>query len=141
MKHWIAVEVNFKERTVSYGEHLDLYFMKLANVAQGDSLSHEEMPRPRAVMKKLQWWLQKRFEKPFRELGDQLVHGKQENGTECGILTANTIAHMVFQDPLWVVHREEVERVQWFNRLVQVHIDKVRIHGAMIYYVKRINSN
>jgi len=23
MKHWIAIAVNFKERTVSYGKHLD----------------------------------------------------------------------------------------------------------------------
>ncbi|KIJ91181.1 hypothetical protein K443DRAFT_126315 [Laccaria amethystina LaAM-08-1] len=107
MKHWIAVEIDFKARTISYAN--------LTNVAQGDSLSHEEMPYPKAVMKKLQW-----------ELGDNLVHGKQEDGTECGILTANTIAHTVFQDPLWVVSRKEVERVGWFNQLVEAHIREVR---------------
>ena len=85
------------------------------------------MPRPKAAIKKLRWWLQKRFENPFRELGDQLVHGKQEDGTECGILTVNTIAHKVFQDPLWVVGRKAVERVVWFNKLVGAHIQEVRI--------------
>jgi len=60
------------------------------------------------------------------------MHGKQEDGTECGILTANTIAHMVFKDPLWVVSRKEVEHVGWFNRLVELHIREVRIHGAVM---------
>jgi len=85
------------------------------------------MPHPKAAIKKLWWWLQKRFENPFRELGDQLVHGKQEDGTECGILAVNTIAHKVFQDPLWVVGRKAVERVVWFNKLVGAHIQEVRI--------------
>ncbi|KAF8814925.1 hypothetical protein BYT27DRAFT_7010209, partial [Phlegmacium glaucopus] len=98
MKHWVAVQVDFKAKTISYG----------------DSLAHEKMPCPKAVIKKLQWWLQKRFETPFKELGDNLVHGKQEDRTECGILTVNTIAYKVFQGPLWVVGQKTVECVVWF---------------------------
>jgi len=83
------------------------------------------MPPPKEIMRKLRWWIEKRFNKVFKELGDELTHGKQEDGTECGILTANTIAHEVFRDTLWTTGRKEVERVGWFNALTDVHIADV----------------
>ena len=60
-------------------------------------------------------------------LGDTLIHGEQDNATECGILTANTAAHEIFNDELWGAEEKADERACWFNVLRDVHIEEVRI--------------
>jgi hypothetical protein len=85
------------------------------------------MAPPKVITKKLQWWLKKRFHRAFVELGDDLEHGWQEDGTECGLVTTNTAAHEMFNDVLWTCERKTVERVEWFNRLWKAHIEDVRL--------------
>ena len=43
-----------------------------------------------------------------------MLHGKQKDTFNCGLTTANTIAHYIFKTPLWTPDRAVLERVQWF---------------------------
>lgn len=67
----------------------------------------------------------KRFGKPFKNTGDSLAHGRQEDFTDCGMLTANTAAHNIFNDELWTKDRKNVERARWFITLSEAHIKEV----------------
>lgn len=85
------------------------------------------MPAPKAIIRKLQWWLKCRFGEKFKDIGNQLGHGKQEDWTDCGIVSANTAAHELFRDEeLWTVEKKQLERVAWFVKLCRAHIDDVR---------------
>lgn len=67
----------------------------------GDSLSHREMPPPKGIIKKLQWWLQKHFRGPFKDCGNILEHSFHKDRTKCSIITLNTTTREVFHDKLW----------------------------------------
>jgi len=88
------------------------------------------MPAPKEAIKKLQWWLQKRFRGPFTNCGDALEHGRQDDATECGIVTANTAAREVFHDALWTSNQKNVERVDWFHMLCAAHVNDVRVNTS-----------
>ncbi|KAF9459537.1 hypothetical protein BDZ94DRAFT_1381618 [Collybia nuda] len=113
-KHWLTFKIDFRNSELSYG----------------DSLSHRGMAPPKQATKKLKWWLGKRFNSAFVDLGDSLEHGSQEDGTECGLLATNTAAHETFHDTLWTCERKILERVEWFNKLFKAHIDYA--HGMSI---------
>lgn len=92
----------------------------------GDTLIHEQMPPPKEFIRKLKWWLQKRFDsKGFVDHGDALVHGFQQDFTDCGIAAANTAAVEVFQDGLWSNETKIKDRVRWFITLSKRHIQEV----------------
>jgi hypothetical protein len=84
------------------------------------------MKVPTAIIEKVNWWLQKRFDESFKCEGDKLKHGNQEDATECGIVSVNAVAHDIFNDPLWNPSKKVTERVKWFNSLVESHIAEVR---------------
>jgi hypothetical protein len=52
------------------------------------------MKPPKEVLKKLQWWLSAHFRNNFKDLDDNLPHGKEEDYTDCGILCVNTAAYI-----------------------------------------------
>ena len=86
------------------------------------------MKPPKEAIRKIQWWLKSRFNRAFKELGDKLQHGDQEDYTDCGILAANTAACELFEDEeIWTPKRKVLERVTWFNKLVEKHISEVNI--------------
>jgi hypothetical protein len=84
------------------------------------------MTAPKEIIKKLQWWLRRRFRGTFKNCGDTLKHGLQEDGMECGIVTPNTAAHEVFHDTLLACDRKVLERVNWFCMLWTAHVEDVR---------------
>ncbi|KAF8228025.1 hypothetical protein L208DRAFT_1424582 [Tricholoma matsutake] len=90
--YWLAFKIDFEHGELSYG-----------------------MPPPKGIVKKLQWWLWKCFRGPFKDCGDFLEHGHQEDSTKCGIITPNTAAREVFHDELWRQDQKAVEHVNWFQ--------------------------
>lgn len=91
------------------------------------------MPAPSEEIQKIIWWLKKRLSTSFKSMGDELVHGDQEDVTDCGILCANTAACEIFENEvLWTPQRKVLERVNWFNTLVMKHIDE-GCNASMIY--------
>ena len=85
------------------------------------------MPPPKAIIRKLQWWLRKWFHGPFKDCGDALEHGLQEDGIECGIVAPNTAAQEVFHDELWTTDQKVFEHAHWFCKLSAAHVEDVRI--------------
>ena len=84
------------------------------------------MPVPKDALKSIQSWLTKRFGSTYKNTGDMLSHGDQDNFTDCGILAANTAAHDIFADKLWSPEMKALHRVMWFVNLSEAHIDYVR---------------
>lgn len=114
----------------------------------GDSLAHKGMSPPKEIIRKLQWWLKHRFGTTFKNVGNQLEHGKQEDWTDCGIVSANTAAREIFRDePLWTVEKKQLERVAWFVKLCQAHIDDVSfltwtsVDQYLMSFLKQIDEN
>ncbi|GLB42721.1 hypothetical protein LshimejAT787_1201700 [Lyophyllum shimeji] len=108
-KHWLVFKLDFEAYELSYG----------------DSLAHKGMAAPKDLIRKLQWWLKKRIGRQFKEMGDQLEHGRQEDWTDCGVISPNTAAHEVFNDELWTCERKVHERLRWFLTLCRAHIEDV----------------
>lgn len=125
-KHWLTFKIDFRTSELSYGKQNTQEPERDSSPLVGDSLSHRGMAPPKHTIKKLQWWLGKRFNNSFVNLGDDLEHGSQEDGTECGLLATNTAAREMFHDTLWTCERKILERVEWFNKLCNAHIDYVR---------------
>ena len=74
-------------------------------------------------MQKLHWWSEERFRIKLKELGDVLLHGAQDNWTDCGIIAVNTAIHEILDSqPLWTSQRKQVERVCWFLTLLHRHV-------------------
>ncbi|KAH9979551.1 hypothetical protein BGW80DRAFT_1442528 [Lactifluus volemus] len=93
-KHWLTFKLDFQLKELSYS----------------DSLAHKLAP-PMDIIKKLQWWLKKRLDGPFKNLGDGLEHGRQDDMSNCGILCANTAACDIFEDDdLWTTETKALKR-------------------------------
>lgn len=93
------------------------------------------MPPPKDALKYIQSWLKKRFGSTYKDMGDSLSHGDQDNFTDCGILAANTAAHDIFSDDLWNPEAKVLHRLHWFIKLSESHIKYVHtfcLLGAII---------
>ena len=65
----------------------------------------------------LQVWLKKAFGKRFKNQGNMLPHGVQDDGYSCPMFTSNTLAHGVLDRPLISAEEAVAERLSWFIRL------------------------
>jgi len=124
--HFDGFEIDYKQRTLSYGELQRLLTCtELTPKIIGDSLKHQSEPKPIAVFEKLQWWLSARFGGRFRDLNCAMEHGRQSDGHSCGICVPNMIAHRILYDPLGSVLQAPCQRAMWFNRVVAAHKSSV----------------
>ncbi|KAF8164694.1 hypothetical protein B0H34DRAFT_670722 [Crassisporium funariophilum] len=111
-QHWLVFGVDVESRKVSYG----------------DPLTHKGITPPKECMKKVMWWLKERIGKQFKDVGDELEHGEQNDFTDCGIVAVNTAAHEVFGDELWTDATKSRHCVQWFLMLAKKHMEEMSIH-------------
>jgi hypothetical protein len=65
----------------------------------------------------LQVWLKQAFGKRFKNQGNMLPHGVQDDGHSCAMFTSNTLAHGVLDRPLLSAEKIVAERLSWFIRL------------------------
>ncbi|KIJ59916.1 hypothetical protein HYDPIDRAFT_32656 [Hydnomerulius pinastri MD-312] len=118
--HWIAVMVDFHEKTIRYGDSLE-----------GSS------PPPKTLVQMLKRWLDARFGGQFRLLNEQMAHGMQTDTFSCGIVTANTIAHAIFGEALWQPSSRSMARASWFIINAREYLQKDQLrqlepgYGAM----------
>ncbi|KAJ8700697.1 hypothetical protein PTI98_003700 [Pleurotus ostreatus] len=101
--HWIAGFIDFSSKTFGYG----------------DSLAGQGSWPPDTFVRAVRRWLDYLDLGAFTNEHDSLLHGDQTDMFSCGVATLNTIAHVVFGDPLWSQKRNVRERISWFNRLSQ----------------------
>ena len=102
-------------------------------------LERKGTPAPKDALKSMQSWLKKRFGSTYKNAGDMLLHGDQDNFTDCGILAANTAAHDILADKVWSPEMKALHRVTWFVNLSEAHIDYV--HTLNFLQVTIINAN
>ena len=90
----------------------------------GDSLSDtgKGSGAPPKFVQLLQVWLKEAFGKRFKNQGNILPHAVQDNRYSCAIVTANTIAHAVLDQPLWCPTTAITERLTWFMRIASSQV-------------------
>jgi hypothetical protein len=83
-QHWITFKLDFESNELSYGKITIVLEKHDLLGSIGDSLSHKGMKPlvPKEAIRKIQWWLKSRFNRVFKELGDELQHGDQEDYTD-----------------------------------------------------------
>ncbi|KAI0069334.1 hypothetical protein K474DRAFT_1714375 [Panus rudis PR-1116 ss-1] len=115
-KHWIAVEIDFYRKQISFGDSL-----------------RKRPYIPANLLKQMQWWLEKRFGGPFEEKGNVLRHGIQKDSISCGIIAMDTISHAAFGGILWTHGRKVAHRLKWFHIVTNEHgISHDREHRAAL---------
>lgn len=73
----------------------------------------------------IQAWLKKEFGKEFTNEGDNLRHGRQEDGFSCGVCLPNAIEYACFRDKLFVHVDRRLHRMKWFVWLGKAQADHV----------------
>jgi hypothetical protein len=61
----------------------------------------------------------------FKDEGDKMRHGKQEDDWSCGICLPNTIAHDLFDEPLFHHKNRRLLRMQYFIKLAKAQLEMV----------------
>ncbi|TFY61180.1 hypothetical protein EVJ58_g4673 [Rhodofomes roseus] len=120
-QHWVALHVDFNKKTISYG----MYIVEMKDavtdlVWTGDSLNVKRMT-PRLAISALQDWLHHDFGGRFRDAGNTMRHGLQEDDSSCGICMINTFAHALFGEELFRHGIRRRLRIQYFNILARAH--------------------
>ena len=77
---------------------------------------------PPKFVQLLQVWLKQAFGKRFKNQGNILSHAIQDDRYSCAIITANTIAHAVLDQPLWRPTAALTERLTWFMRIASAQV-------------------
>ncbi|KAH7918522.1 hypothetical protein BV22DRAFT_1051683 [Leucogyrophana mollusca] len=101
--HWVAFCVDFNRRSLRY-----VYVSSNS--------------KPIKVIRAAQTWLRKEFGSPFKDEGDTLTHGVQNDQFSCGICVVNTIAHNAFGDELFTHAKQFVMRILLFVELAESEI-------------------
>ncbi|KAJ7200399.1 hypothetical protein GGX14DRAFT_572153 [Mycena pura] len=98
-KHWTTALIDSDARRIHYGDGLN-------------------WAKPQEFSNALLLWLRLQLGVEF-SISDNLPRAAQTDGTSCGIIAVNTIAHNVFGDSLWVEASANVMRMNAFCDLVE----------------------
>src|SRR5258708_37860457 len=71
-KHWIAIQIDFDSYEIAYGQSESVDQTVELTFYSGDSLNHRGMEPPKVAIKKLKWWLDARFQRKYKDCGDEL---------------------------------------------------------------------
>ena len=92
---------------------------KCSQYPLGNSLEEvgQGVGAPARYIKSLQIWFKSLHGKSFKNRGNSLIHAVQNDSFSCSIITMNTIAHAIFQEPLWTPSDGYEHRLKWFKQL------------------------
>ncbi|KAJ7197465.1 hypothetical protein GGX14DRAFT_574247 [Mycena pura] len=105
--HWTTSAVDFHNFTVMYGDGL-------------------HWQRPAEFFNALKAWLAESSETQFR-VTDNLPCAEQTDGSNCGIIAVNCIAHNIFGDALWTRKNARLLRAKAFCDIVK-HARLLEVH-------------
>ncbi|KAF9481696.1 hypothetical protein BDN70DRAFT_991713 [Pholiota conissans] len=100
--HWVAGSLDFKRKVMAFGDSFR---------ENGKSSG-----APTKFIDCLQLWIKSAFGKKFRSAGNTLEHAIQTDSYSCGVIAVNTIAHAIFNTPLWEQKKAVNSRLAWFIR-------------------------
>ncbi|KAJ7604970.1 hypothetical protein DFH06DRAFT_1348987, partial [Mycena polygramma] len=104
-KHWVAGEMDFKNRTIGFGDSMPGFFRPPEKLIKG--------------LQNLNWG-QQQFGIKFQWDYDALEHGIQRDGFSCGIVAINTAERRLYPDtPLWIPRLAVAARVHRFLKYVK----------------------
>jgi hypothetical protein len=123
--HWIVGMVNFKKKSIAFGEnqYYSFNFDDCTDLFLADSLygMMKGSGAPTKFITALQTWLKASFGKRFKSFRNSLDHAVQDDGYSCGIITANTMAHAILNRPLCNSNHATEERLKWFIRFASLY--------------------
>jgi hypothetical protein len=89
---------------------------------------------------RLDCWTTTSFHGSFKNLGQTLPIGTQQDGTSCGVCVLNTLEHALLDTHLFTHGRWNVLRVQYFTDIVNLLFDRVSAitGGKGVFTVRNI---
>ena len=88
------------------------------------------------ICRGLDRWTKTLFYAPFRNAGESLPIGTQQDGISCGICVLNGLEHEIFGARLFTHDRRNVLRVQYFVDVMKLLLDRVSMtHNALRIFV------
>lgn len=100
------------------------------NCSLGDSnAAVDEKPGKavEAVLNAVSKWLLAEFGYQFVCAGNSLPIGRQQDAYSCGVCAINSLAHILFGDPLFTHDRRELLRLDLFSLLTREQIKSVSV--------------
>ncbi|TEB25112.1 hypothetical protein FA13DRAFT_1796589 [Coprinellus micaceus] len=97
LNHWAAMCVDTRETHI--------------RILWGDSLGQKQ---PKALAKGIKHWIKYHLPSRGYSFTTELPHGEQGDGVSCGVVTLNTLKHLLFQDPLWTNESRHQLRITEF---------------------------
>ncbi len=93
-----------------------MFEWQIVTAFTGDSLPLGKNVRAgiKHLVKGLCSWMRKELGQPIKDGGDNLPHGRQQDGYSCGICVVNTFAHALFNDKLFTHESRFLLRVEYF---------------------------
>ncbi|KAJ7122138.1 hypothetical protein C8R44DRAFT_622057 [Mycena epipterygia] len=96
--HWVAAVIDFKKKTIAFGDSLPGMFNP-----------------PQKVIKGLQRWFRRQFGEPFDCDYNAMEHGVQKDGYSCGFVMFNTCERDLWPlTPIWIPRRAVLTRLLHF---------------------------
>ncbi|KAI0329285.1 hypothetical protein GY45DRAFT_1253214 [Cubamyces sp. BRFM 1775] len=100
--HWVAFCIDFETRTICHGP-------------------------AKTLVKAIRAWSHAELSIELRDRGNTLTHGLQTDSSSCGLCTINTLAHNIFEDPLYRQKDSASIRMEYFCVLAQAQLELGRI--------------
>jgi hypothetical protein len=79
------------------------------------------------ICRGLDHWTNALFHAPFKNIGEVLPIGTQQDGISCGVCVLNALEHEIFVTRLFTHDRRNVLRVQYFMDIMKLLLDHVSV--------------
>jgi hypothetical protein len=92
----------------------------------GNSLGYESYKTDIGkICRGLDHWTRIMFYAPFKNVGEVLPIGIQQDGISCGVCVLNALEHEIFDTRLFTHDHRNVLRVQYFIDIMKLFLDHV----------------
>lgn len=79
------------------------------------------------ICRGLDRWTVTNFYHPFKNLGQSLPIGTQQDGISCGVCVLNALEHALLDAPLFTHNQRNLLRVEYFTKIAKLLLDRVSV--------------
>lgn len=139
--HWITFGVDLTKKEFCYGTsclpNADIWPLTSVICDLGDSLGNRAPSKELQQLRRgLENWLTTAFGASFKDLGNLLPIGRQEDGHSCGVCVINATEHAIFGVPLFTDKDRYALHVRYFIKVIGYLLDNVRV----LFHMKWLSS-
>jgi hypothetical protein len=87
------------------------------------------------ICRGLERWTKNSYHAPFRNIGEVLPIGTQQDGISCGVCMLNALEHTILNTRLFTHDARNVLRVRYFTRIMDLLLDRVSKQFNVIWMI------